>query len=600
MSVHNNIFKSIVEHDCIVQNHVKLEKLLNTKNKCKPKKCKSSFSSSSSSSNTHCTNPSHDSSICTNHCSSTCNSTNKKSEEHIVIFNCEEKKYECHRYNASFHKSLMHDANNGQLKYKNDYIKLVKSLMTGNICEFEKISLADDIQNQAELKFVNPFASLAELNMDFEASQFELEECPNLSSKNFAAEMVELYCRVLVRDLPFNKYNLIDPEILEIMNDTSPYLKYINDTLITSKNIFKGIFAGELYGPFISQLLYHDIINGAFKTKQQFRVLCDENHLISNNRNEWGVTLEEAIDMQNCFKSKVLAGRAAQFYSDYKYIYNGRSLAEVVHNTPAFIFYVNAAFILSSMKVKPNPTFIQYNNQVPFITGSGGPNIQYALAEVTHLANKVAWYYKWQKFRRLRPEAAGIGIHNVINNIVSNTEYNLNNWLFNNNELLFNKIKDHNKDISGEDDQYLLSQVYPEGCPIHPAYPSGHSVIAGACATILKIFYDGNEKWDRSNYLVSHSLTGSDFTPYTGSDLNDITVGGEIDKLASNVGAGRMWAGVHYRSDNVAALLLGEKIAIEFFKKCLAMSYETSNSSNKICISFKNFKGVTVHIQPAE
>jgi membrane-associated phospholipid phosphatase len=472
--------------------------------------------------------------------------------------------------------------------------------MTGNICEFEKISLADDNHDKAELKFVNPFASLAELSMNFKASQFELEECPNLASKNFATEMVELYCQVLVRDLPFNDYKTIDSEILEIMNDNAPYLKYLNNTEITSKNIFKGIFAGELQGPFISQLLYHDIINGASKIKQQYRVLCDTNDLAVNNRNEWGVTLEEAIDMQNCFKSKVLAGRAIQYYSDYKYIYNGRSLAEVVHNDPAYIFYFNASSILSSMKVKPNPTFMQYQNQAPFITGSGGPNIQCAIAEVTNLALKVAWYYKWQKFRRLRPEAAGIGIHNVMNNIVPNTEYNLNNWLFNNNELLFNKIKDHNENISGEKNQYLLSQVYPEGCPVHPAYPSGHSVIAGACATILKIFYDGDEKWNRPNYLVSQSLSGPDLTPYTGSDLNDITVGGEIDKLASNVGAGRMWAGVHYRSDNVAALLLGEQIAIEFFKKCLALSYEANNSKNKICISFKNFKGVTVHIQPAQ
>ena len=37
---------------------------------------------------------------------------------------------------------------------------------------------------------------------------------------------------------------------------------------------------------------------------------------------------------------------------------------------------------------------------------------------------------------------------------------------------------------------YLLSQVYPEGSPNHPTYTSGHATVAGACATILKAFFD--------------------------------------------------------------------------------------------------------------
>ena len=37
----------------------------------------------------------------------------------------------------------------------------------------------------------------------------------------------------------------------------------------------------------------------------------------------------------------------------------------------------------------------------------------------------------------------------------------------------------------------LLPQAYAEGCPIHPAYPSGHATIAGACVTVLKAFFDG-------------------------------------------------------------------------------------------------------------
>jgi len=36
----------------------------------------------------------------------------------------------------------------------------------------------------------------------------------------------------------------------------------------------------------------------------------------------------------------------------------------------------------------------------------------------------------------------------------------------------------------------LLPLAYPEGCPVHPSYPAGHAVIAGACCTMLKAFFD--------------------------------------------------------------------------------------------------------------
>jgi len=34
-------------------------------------------------------------------------------------------------------------------------------------------------------------------------------------------------------------------------------------------------------------------------------------------------------------------------------------------------------------------------------------------------------------------------------------------------------------------------QSYPEGSPTHPAYPTGHGVVGGACITVLKFFFDG-------------------------------------------------------------------------------------------------------------
>jgi hypothetical protein len=54
--------------------------------------------------------------------------------------------------------------------------------------------------------------------------------------------------------------------------------------------------------------------------------------------------------------------------------------------------------------------------------------------------------------------------------------------------------------------------------------------------------------------------------PYTGSDSPQITVGNELNNLAANIGVGRNHAGVHWRSDYQASLLLGEAVAISILR----------------------------------
>lgn len=101
----------------------------------------------------------------------------------------------------------------------------------------------------------------------------------------------------------------------------------------------------------------------------------------------------------------------------------------------------------------------------------------------------------------------------------------------------------------------LLPQAYAEGCPLHPSYPAGHAVVAGACATVLKAFFD--ESWVIPEPVVP-SADGSLLERWRGGDLN---VGGELDKLASAMAVGRDWAGIHWWSDTALGLELGERIA---------------------------------------
>jgi hypothetical protein len=107
---------------------------------------------------------------------------------------------------------------------------------------------------------------------------------------------------------------------------------------------------------------------------------------------------------------------------------------------------------------------------------------------------------------------------------------------------------------------YLLPMAFPEGSPAHPSYGAGHATVAGASVTLLKAWFD-------ESYVIPNPVQpapdGLSLEPYTGAPL---TVGGELNKLASNVAIGRNIAGVHWRSDATESLKLGELIAINILK----------------------------------
>jgi membrane-associated phospholipid phosphatase len=146
--------------------------------------------------------------------------------------------------------------------------------------------------------------------------------------------------------------------------------------------------------------------------------------------------------------------------------------------------------------------------------------------------------------RRIRPEEFGGRVHNQR---LKTVRYDLHPELLNASvlEIVYDK---HNS--------YLLPQAYPEGCPTHPAYPSSHAIIAGAGATVLKAFF--NENFVIPNPVVVNS-DGTALEQYSAASLK---VGGELNKLASNIAFGRNLAGIHWRSDAIEGMKLGEAVAI--------------------------------------
>ena len=112
---------------------------------------------------------------------------------------------------------------------------------------------------------------------------------------------------------------------------------------------------------------------------------------------------------------------------------------------------------------------------------------------------------------------------------------------------------------------FFLSQAFPEGSPTHPAYPTGHGTVGGACITVLKFFFDGNFTF--TNPVVS-SADGTTTTPYVAPPgEKPLTVNGELHKLAHNITLGHgIHAGIHWRSDSEMAIQLGEAVALSYLR----------------------------------
>lgn len=261
-----------------------------------------------------------------------------------------------------------------------------------------------------------------------------------------------------------------------------------------------------------------------------------------------------------------------------RYMRNARDLGQWVHIDVLFQGYFQAFLVIAGIGV-PTDAGNPYNksiNQAGFAT-FGGPHIATLLCEVATRALKAVWYQKWMVHRRLRPENFAARIHRVLNN---GAKYPLH-------PEILNSINTSSR-LGGylTPGNALLPMAFPEGCPTHPAYGAGHATVAGACVTILKAWF--KESHVLQNPLVPSS-DGTTLVPYDGSAT--LTVGGELNKIASNVANGRNMAGVHWRSDANESLKLGEAVAISILKDFRGCYNETFNG-----FSLTKFDGTTVTV----
>jgi hypothetical protein len=290
-----------------------------------------------------------------------------------------------------------------------------------------------------------------------------------------------------------------------------------------------------LRGPFVSQFLWRDIPFGLQTIEQRFPLPSRDQDFLS--------TFDDWIACQRGAHAR----RTHRLEAEPRYISTYRDLAEYVHRDFSFQAFMNAALIALRMGVdallSPSNPYRGSKTEFGDIT-FGNKNLLTLIAEASLLAQKTAYYQKWQIHRRARPEsfAARIDVH-----LNGRKTYDIHPAILQSDGLAR---------IKAAKGTWLLPQAYPEGCPTHPAYPAAHAVNAGACATVLKAFLDDGLVIPAPMEATSD---GRRLEPWLGQPL---TLGDEIDKLAANIALARDAAGVHFRSDSIEGLKLGESVGI--------------------------------------
>jgi hypothetical protein len=386
----------------------------------------------------------------------------------------------------------------------------------------------------------------------------------HVRSKEYAVELVELYWASLLRDVPFSEYEGNATAIAaanELDSFGAAYKGPRDSGKVTAKTLFRGglkigpthYFDGQLAGPYLSQFCVQPTTLGAQKINQVTTTYAAGIDFMTDF-NEWKNIQNGAIP-----KDTVTTDPVARFMRD------GRALGAYTHVDELYQAYLIAYLSLKTLGVQQNPTspYTTYTNEKAFGT-LGGPDVAATIGAVAREALNAVWYQKWLVHLRHRPESGG-GIVHILKTAVGPILQTAMGSDTLDNAVLGSLAVQLSHLRYGS---YLLSQAFPEGSPTHPAYPTGHGTVAGACITVLKFFLDCDQPFAKLSAPVLEPATdGLSLVPYVGVDKSGMTVNGELHKLAHNISFGHgIHAGIHWRSDTDWSILLGEAVALKYLQ----------------------------------
>ena len=368
-----------------------------------------------------------------------------------------------------------------------------------------------------------------------------------IESADYGAQLVEMYWCSLLRDVAFSDYATNAAAIAASAElTTMPAYKGPRDGNgnVTPDLLFRGPFSGDAIGPYMSQFMITPTTFGSQPINQLMTTYLPGIDYMTDTTT--------FLEVQN----GISTGLANQLDPVQRYLHDGRGLAAYTHVDVLYQAYFTAFLVMTGVKLPVNPGNPYNGSKTQNGFGTfGGPDYAATQGEVAARALNRVWFQKWLIHLTHRPEAGGGILHQILSGNQSKINARLNSNVLNSQAVAqsFNKYG-----------TYLLSQAFPEGSPTHPSYPTGHGTVAGACITMLKFFFDGSHVWP--NPMVPSS-DGLSLVPYTGSDAGQITVNGELNKLAHNVSYGHgIHAGIHWRSDTETSMLLGEAMALSILQ----------------------------------
>lgn len=503
---------------------------------------------------------------------------------------------------AKFGKSLPHDGDTG-LPAADAYGTLVDAVEAG--------SGYDDVpQADADARpLVQPETAETYLPEGASTAGLRIAVPPAFDDPEAGAEMVELYWRALTRDVNFHDYG-DDPTVGAAAAELDAIGAYDGpgaDGTVTPDVVFRGVTRGAADGPYVSQFLWKDRVLGGGVEDQRIEIQAAE-----ETPADYMTDVTDWLEIQRGV-APPRAGLPGNEYSDEpRYIVTGRDMCERVHDDPPFRQLQKAAQVLVFTMNAPLDEGIPYTLK-PF-AGSGssrrspgaflgqttlpfndfGPlYVEKKLLEVTEHAQKAAWHKKWTVHRRLRPEEYGGRVEAAKGEELSSPD-GVDYGAVIPDVLLDSEALQRTAERF---DSYLLPQAYAEGSPVHPSYPAGHSVVAGAGVTLLKALFDGDYEFPASEKVVP-TRDGSELRTAAETDAlgidDTLTVRGELNKLASNMALGRNRAGIHYRSDGIEGLRLGERAAIRFLQDELALPA----AIEPVTLTLETFDRGTITVEP--
>jgi hypothetical protein len=499
-------------------------------------------------------------------------------------------------HSALWSKALLHD--DLEIVNKKAWQRFEKALTTGKFKDFQNIIVGNPGGTNFTAKLNGPMASYAFDLEGLDSHATKIPPSPSVTSAQEAAEAIEHYWAALLRDLPFIEYsNPTDPKFAKLVDkavEDMNKLSFVKTGAVqgpvfpvTPQNLFRGqSFKGDgnVRGPFVSQFMIQPTFYGVQPLSQKLRHFHPGKDFMTD--------VDEYKNIQN---GKGPKDPLPFDDSTLRFLNNGRALTAYTHEDALHQAYFTAALILLGLKAPINPPFNKGNPYIGSKTQQGfgtlgGPDVLGTIPEMATRALKAAWFHKWIINLRHRPEHYGALLHARLTKrkpfpqaagaLHSDAE---------NSAVL--------PIINGKYGTYLLPQAFPEGSPPHPCYPTGHGTVGGACITALRFFFDGSQPirpllQAAKTDVMQPNADGTSLVPYTGKDIDELTIDGELQKLAWNVTTGHgIHAGIHFRTSSFYSIQLGEQVGLSVLQD-RARSYR-----EPFTVKFTKFDGTTATIK---